>query len=212
MDIIFSNTFAAGEHSWDPYTLEVNESRGMEGEGQDEAVEEEENIEVIRTVRTEDSGYDDCGVPNISLENIKVDNIDSVEQEDDGININKLENTATKEDKIDYDDLEGENEVIEMSDDDDDYEQIFLQHELDKRRMLLFVTLGATLCIQYCTKKTLEFPQHISGKRVNPVDISRTHSYAAVGEETVSVEDPSWSSEDVEYDDEADDSVLTDSF
>jgi len=33
-----------------------------------------------------------------------------------------------------------------------------------------------------------------------------------IGEETFTVEDPSGSSEDVEYDDEADDSVLTDSF
>ena len=47
---------------------------------------------------------------------------------------------------MDYDDPEDENENIEMTDDaDDDYEQIFLQHELNKRRLLLLVTLGATL-------------------------------------------------------------------
>jgi len=53
---------------------------------------------------------------------------------------------------MDFDDSEDENEEIEMSDDDDDYEQIFLQHELIKRRMLLLITLGATLCIQYYMK------------------------------------------------------------
>ncbi|KAJ8422984.1 hypothetical protein Cgig2_025009 [Carnegiea gigantea] len=78
---MFCNTFAIGDHSWDPYTIEVNENGVREGEGEYQVVEEEENIEVIRTVRTEDSGYDGCGVPNISLENIEVDNVDSVEQE-----------------------------------------------------------------------------------------------------------------------------------
>lgn len=39
-----------------------------------------------------------------------------------------------------------------MSDDDDDYEQIFFRHELIKRRMLLLITLGAALCIQYYMK------------------------------------------------------------
>jgi len=53
---------------------------------------------------------------------------------------------------MDFDDLEDENEEIEMSDDGDDYEQIFFQHELIKRRMLLLITLGATLCIQYYMK------------------------------------------------------------
>ena len=81
MEIMFSNTFAIGEHSWDPYTLQVNENGYREGEAEDEAVEEEENIEVTRIVRTEDSGYDDHGVPNISLENIEVENVDSIEQE-----------------------------------------------------------------------------------------------------------------------------------
>ncbi|KAJ8441742.1 hypothetical protein Cgig2_009171 [Carnegiea gigantea] len=71
MEIMFSNTFVTVEHSWDPYALEVNENGGREGEGDDEAVEEEENIEVIRNIRTKDSGYDDCGVPNISLESTK---------------------------------------------------------------------------------------------------------------------------------------------
>ncbi|KAJ8429042.1 hypothetical protein Cgig2_034071 [Carnegiea gigantea] len=60
MEIMFSNTFGT-----------VNKNGRREGEGEDEVLEEEENIEVIRTVRTEDSGYNDCGVPNISLENIK---------------------------------------------------------------------------------------------------------------------------------------------
>ena len=81
MKIMFSNTFATSEHSWDLYTLEVNENEGREGEGENEAIEEEENIEVIRTVKTKNSGYDDFGVPNISLENIEIDNIDCVEQE-----------------------------------------------------------------------------------------------------------------------------------
>ncbi|KAJ8422587.1 hypothetical protein Cgig2_014878 [Carnegiea gigantea] len=61
--------------------LEVNENGGREGEREDEAVEEEENVEVIRNVRIKDSGYDDNGVPNISLENTEVDNVDSVEQD-----------------------------------------------------------------------------------------------------------------------------------
>ncbi|KAJ8433509.1 hypothetical protein Cgig2_013426 [Carnegiea gigantea] len=81
MEIMFSNTFATGEHSWDLYALEVNENGGRAGEGEDEAVEEEKNIEVIKNVRAEDSGYDDCGVPNICLENMEVDNVDSVEQD-----------------------------------------------------------------------------------------------------------------------------------
>ncbi|KAJ8449457.1 hypothetical protein Cgig2_002254 [Carnegiea gigantea] len=81
MEIIFSNTFATGEHSWDPYALEVNENGGRAGEGEDETVEDEENIEVIRNVRTKDSGYDDCGVSNISLENIEVNNVDSIDQD-----------------------------------------------------------------------------------------------------------------------------------
>ncbi|KAJ8441402.1 hypothetical protein Cgig2_002361 [Carnegiea gigantea] len=256
MEIMFSNTLATGEHSWDPYALEVNENGGRAEEGEDEAVEEEENIEVIRNVRTEDSEYDDYGVVNISLENIEVDNVDSIEQDgnqkkkkscskegkekptkrikskvgtvasmqsqldriveatesyiphftvtsvsndlpgcsiaecmrllktlpfvelgselymlgayliieqqyremfialeddavrvawledelelikegkfrtyyniDDGIDINKIKNTTTEEDKMDFDDSEDENKEIEMSDDDDDYEQIFL--------------------------------------------------------------------------------------
>ncbi|KAJ8425557.1 hypothetical protein Cgig2_027533 [Carnegiea gigantea] len=251
MDIMFSNTFAIGEHSWDLYAPEVNENRGREGQREDEAVEEQENVEVIRNVRTEESGYDDCGVPNISLENIEVDNVDSVEQDgkkkkkacsskegkenptkkikskvgtaagiqsqldriveaaesfvphftatsmsndipgctiaecmsllktlpsvelgselymlgarlfikrqyremfitleddgDDGIDITKIKKSTTEEDKMNFDDSEDENEEIEMSDDDDDYEQIFFQHELIKRRMLLFITLGAAL-------------------------------------------------------------------
>ena len=61
MEIMFSNTFATGEYSWDPYALEVNENGGRAAEGEDDAVEEEYNIEVIRNVRTEDSGYDDSG-------------------------------------------------------------------------------------------------------------------------------------------------------
>ncbi|KAJ8429758.1 hypothetical protein Cgig2_001255 [Carnegiea gigantea] len=81
MAIMFSNTFATREHSWDPYALEVNENGGTEREREDEAVEEEENVEVIRNVRTKDNGYDDCRVPNISLENIEVDNVDFVEQD-----------------------------------------------------------------------------------------------------------------------------------
>jgi len=81
MEIMFSNKFATGKHSWDPYALEINENEGRQGEGGDEVVEEEENIEVIRNVRTEDSGYDDCRVLDISLENIKVDNIDSIKQD-----------------------------------------------------------------------------------------------------------------------------------
>ncbi|KAJ8424234.1 hypothetical protein Cgig2_007460 [Carnegiea gigantea] len=81
MEIMFSTIFTKGEHSWDSYTLEVNENGGREGEGEDGVVEEEENIEVIRTVRTEDNGYDDCGILNIRLENIEVDNDDSIGQE-----------------------------------------------------------------------------------------------------------------------------------
>ena len=53
---------------------------------------------------------------------------------------------------MNFDDSEDENEEIEMSDDDDDYEQIFLQHELIKRRMFFLITLGAALCIQYYMK------------------------------------------------------------
>ncbi|KAJ8440946.1 hypothetical protein Cgig2_020488 [Carnegiea gigantea] len=54
---------------------------GREKEREDEAVEEEKNVEVIRNVRTEDSGYDDYRVPNVSLKNIEVDNVDFVEQD-----------------------------------------------------------------------------------------------------------------------------------
>jgi len=79
MGIRFPDTFATGEHSWDPYALEVHENRGKEGEGEDEAIKEDENIEVIRNVKTEDGGSDGCGVLNIRLENIEVDNINSIE-------------------------------------------------------------------------------------------------------------------------------------
>ena len=53
---------------------------------------------------------------------------------------------------MNFDDSGDENEEIEMSDDDGNYEQIFLQHELNEKRMLLLVTLGATLCIQFYMK------------------------------------------------------------
>jgi len=53
---------------------------------------------------------------------------------------------------MNFDDSKDENEEIELSDDDDDYERIFFQHELIKRRMLLLITLGAALCIQYYMK------------------------------------------------------------
>ena len=44
------------------------------GKGEDEvveAVEEEENIEVLRNIRTEDSEYDGYEVSNISLETLR---------------------------------------------------------------------------------------------------------------------------------------------
>ena len=47
---------------------------------------------------------------------------------------------------MDYDNSSDENEEIEMSDDGDDYGQIFLQHQIKKRRLLLLDTLGITLC------------------------------------------------------------------
>ena len=53
---------------------------------------------------------------------------------------------------MDHDDSEDENEKIEMSDDDDDNKEIFIQHELNKRGLLLFVTLGAILRTQYYMK------------------------------------------------------------
>jgi len=59
MDIMFSNTFATAEHSWDSYALEVNENGGKEGEREDKAVKEEKNVEVIRNIKIADSGYDD---------------------------------------------------------------------------------------------------------------------------------------------------------
>ncbi|KAJ8448916.1 hypothetical protein Cgig2_030772 [Carnegiea gigantea] len=69
IETMFPNMCATSKH---PQHLEG----GGEGEGENEAIEEEENIEVIRTVKTKYSGYDDFG-----LENIEIDNIDCVEQE-----------------------------------------------------------------------------------------------------------------------------------
>jgi len=48
-------------------SLEFNVNEYREAEAQDEAIEEEENIKLIRIVTIEDRGHDDHGVPNISL-------------------------------------------------------------------------------------------------------------------------------------------------
>ncbi|KAJ8429709.1 hypothetical protein Cgig2_004884 [Carnegiea gigantea] len=179
MDIMFSNTFATTEHSWDSYALEVNENGGRKGEREDEIVARRKKYLVLRkekrikskvgTAIVMQSRLDhiveatESFVPHFTMPSVSNDlprcsivecmsllkTLPSVELgselymlgahlfikrqyremfialEDDGddeIDINKIKNAATEEDKMDFDNSEDENEGIEISDDDDDYE------------------------------------------------------------------------------------------
>ncbi|KAJ8444281.1 hypothetical protein Cgig2_029694 [Carnegiea gigantea] len=70
--MMFTNTCATSKHSWDPYTLQVNE----EGE----VVEKKDNIEGVILIKIKYSGHDDYGGTNLSLENIEIETVNVVEQ------------------------------------------------------------------------------------------------------------------------------------
>ena len=72
MEVMFSKTFATGEHSWDPYTSEVIEE-GRQGEA-------EENRKGPTDEEVQDIEHNDEET-NVSLEDIEVENVFSIEKE-----------------------------------------------------------------------------------------------------------------------------------
>ena len=69
---MFSQTFATGEHSWDPYTSEVTEEGGQEEAEENRKGSIDEEVEDIE--HNNEETY-------VSLEDIEVENIFPIEKE-----------------------------------------------------------------------------------------------------------------------------------